>query len=247
MSDIEAIATKVIEKIPEIVEKKPELAFRIFEMLKRYFVPIELLQDYLKNIDKKIDRIEKKVDRIEKDVAEIRGETKTLRDDVEALRGDVEVLKSDVGALRGDMEALRGDVEVLKRDTYSLKKSLDRLMLSLEEEAKDHVEWLLNKHGIKMKIEPKVICGMEFDLFGIEEDLILVGDATVRAGPKVIEWMYNRAQKLAKCSPDYKKKKFIIVIYSMHFTPSAIEKAKKIGIWLISANKEVTELKTIKL
>jgi len=226
MSDIEAIATKVIEKIPEIVEKKPELAFRIFEMLKRYFVPIELLQDYLKNIDKKIDRIEKKVDRIEKDVAEIRGETKTLRDDVEALRGDV---------------------EVLKRDTYSLKKSLDRLMLSLEEEAKDHVEWLLNKHGIKMKIEPKVICGMEFDLFGIEEDLILVGDATVRAGPKVIEWMYNRAQKLAKCSPDYKKKKFVIVIYSMHFTPSAIEKAKKIGIWLISANKEVTELKTIKL
>jgi len=219
MSDIEAIATKVIEIIPEIVEKKPELAFRIFEMLKRYFVPIELLQDYLKSIDKKIDRIEKKVDRIEKDVAEIRGETKTLR----------------------------GDVEVLKRDTYSLKKSLDRLMLSLEEEAKDHVEWLLSKHGIKMKIEPKVVCGMEFDLFGIKEDLILVGDATVRAGPKVIEWMYNRAQKLAKCSPDYKKKKFVIVIYSMHFTPSAVEKAKKIGVWLISANKEVTELKTIKL
>ena len=240
MSDIEAIATKVIEIIPEIVEKKPELAFRIFEMLKRYFVPIELLQDYLKSIDKKIDRIEKKVDRIEKDVAEIRGETKTLR-------GDVEVLKSGVGALKVDMEALRGDVEVLKRDTYSLKKSLDRLMLSLEEEAKDHVEWLLSKHGIKMKIEPKVVCGMEFDLFGIKEDLILVGDATVRAGPKVIEWMYNRAQKLAKCSPDYKKKKFVIVIYSMHFTPSAIEKAKKIGIWLISANKEVTELKTIKL
>jgi len=56
MNDIENLAIKAIELMPEIIRKKPELAFRMFEILKRHFVPIEIFQEYLN----KLDNIDKK-------------------------------------------------------------------------------------------------------------------------------------------------------------------------------------------
>jgi len=236
MDDIEAIAVKVIELIPEIVERRPELAFKMFEMLKKYFVPLELFQKYLK----KLDKIEKKVDKIESDVSGLKKDVAVLKDDVSGLKKDVAVLKDDVSGLKKD-------VAVLKKDMGDVKKSLDRLMLSLEEEAREYVRWWLNKYGIVMEPESKAICGMEINLFDVKDNYVLLGDATVRAGPRTVEWIANRARKLVKCVPEYRDKKFIIVVYAMHFTPDAVDKAKECGVWLISANKEITKLKTVRI
>ncbi len=229
MDDIEAIVVRVIELIPEIIEKKPELAFKMFETLKKYFVPLELFKEYLK----KLDKIEKKVDKIEEDVA--------------GLKRDVGSLKEDVAGLKRDVGSLKEDVAGLKRDVGDMKVSIDRLMLSLEEEAREYIKWWLGKHDIKVDPRSEVICGMEINLFDDKGAYVLIGDATVRAGPRVVEWIYNRAKKLAKCAPRYKDREFIIVIYAMHFTPDTIEIAKKYGVWLLSATKEITKFKTTRI
>ena len=129
----------------------------------------------------------------------------------------------------------------------SVKSSLDRLMLSLEEEAREYVRFWLRKYGINMKPKRLFICDMEINLFDSTEKYILLGDATVRAGPQVVRWIYGRAKKLVKCAPEFKDKDFIVVIYAMHFTPDAISEADKYGIWLISATEEHTKFRKIKL
>ena len=229
MSDIESIAVRVIELIPEIIEKKPELAFRMFEALRKYFVPLELFQEYLK----KLDRIESKIDKLEADIAE--------------LRKDVDGLKKEVAELRRDVDGLKRDVASLKKDMSDVKASLDMLMLSLEEEARDCVSAWLSKYGITMEPRSEIMCGMEINLFDVSGDYVLLGDATVRAGPKVVEWIVNRARKLVRCMPEYRGKEFIIVIYAMYFAPAAIEKAKEHNVWLVSARKEYTEFKTVRI
>jgi len=257
MSDIEALAIKIIELIPEIVEKKPELAFRMFEILKKYFVPIELFQEYLR----RLDRIEKKVGKIEEDVAALKKDVSVLKEDVSTLKKDVSVLKEDVSTLKKDVSVLKEDVSTLKKDVSVLKKdvstlkkdmsdvkkSLDRLMLSLEEEAREYVKWRLSKYNIVMEPRSETICGMEINLFDAKGNYVLFGDATVRAGPRIIEWIVNRAKKLAKCVPEYRDKQFIVVIYAMRFTPDAIDKAKEYGVWLVTATKEETRLKTLRI
>ncbi len=222
MSDIKTLAMRVIDAIPEIVEKNPELAFRMFEILKRYFVPMEMFREYLR----KIDNIDKKVTKIENDVAE---------------------LKRDVANLKDDVAELKRDVARLDKSMSDVKVTLERLMLSLEDEAREYVKYWLEKHNISIEPRIEVICNMEINLFGVTDRYVLIGDATVRVGPKVVEWIYNRAKKIAKCFPKYKNKEFIITIYAMHFTPDAIKKAEDLNVWLIKANKEITKLKTIQI
>jgi len=219
--DIEELAVKVIEKIPEIIEKKPELAYRMYEILKKHFVPLELFEEYLK----KLDRIEKKVDKIEGDVG--------------GLRKDVEVLKKDVGGLRKD-------VEVLKKDVTDLKVSVDRVMISLEEEAWEWVGWHLRQRGITMNVGRRFICGMEINIFGVNDKYVLIGDAKVRVGGKVVRSMFERAKRVLKCAPEYRGKKLIVVLYTMHYTQEAVDEARRLSVWLICSGREVTKFESLK-
>jgi hypothetical protein len=49
-------------------------------------------------------------------------------------------------------------------------------------------------------------------------------------------------EKLCRDHPNYLKDKVIKVIYGMQVLPDAVDEARKRGIWLVTANKEVTEL-----
>ena len=208
--------------VVRVIELIPEIIEKKPELAFKMF---ETLKKYFVPLElfkeylKKLDKIEKKVDKIEEDVAG---------------------LKRDVGSLKEDVAGL-------KRDVGDMKVSIDRLMLSLEEEAREYIKWWLGKHDIKVDPRSEVICGMEINLFDDKGAYVLIGDATVRAGPRVVEWIYNRAKKLAKCAPRYKDREFIIVIYAMHFTPDTIEIAKKYGVWLLSATKEITKFKTTRI
>ena len=116
-------------------------------MLKNYFVPLELFKEYLK----KIDRIDKKISKMGKGIKKLRKRVTDLENEVAGLREDVDGLKRDVGSL--------------KSEVVGIKNSLDRLMLSLEEEAIEYVRWFLEKYGIKVSLESKFICDMEFDFY----------------------------------------------------------------------------------
>ncbi len=163
---------------------------------------------------------------------------------VEIFKEIMEKLDKRLETLEMDVRELRRDVETLGKDMKSVKASLDRLMVSLEEEAQSWVRHLLKKHGIEMNVRREFVGDMEIDIFGESDDIVLVGDATVRAGRGVIEWIHNRARKISRL-PRFAGKKFIVIIYAMHYTPEAIELAKKFGVWLIRSGVEVSKFQII--
>lgn len=86
---------------------------------------------------------------------------------------------------------------------------------------------------------------LEFDIYGEADDIVVLGDATVRAGPKIIEWIHNRAKKVINCEPALSNKRIILAVYTMHFTPDTVKLAEKLGIWLIKSGKEITKLRIL--
>jgi hypothetical protein len=83
---------------------------------------------------------------------------------------------------------------------------------------------------------------MEIDIYATDTNLCLIGEAKTRVGVNVVEKVDKDIEKLCRRYPEYLKDKIIKVIYGMQVLPDAVDEARKRGIWLVTANKGITEL-----
>ncbi len=180
----------------------------------------------LKLHGKKIEEVIKKLNIIEKDVKN--------------LKGDVASLKQDVSNLKEDVASLKEDVTSLKEGQRSMMTMLERLSLSLEEEAREVVEYLLREKGFSIKLEPLVLEDVEFDLFGSDDEVVVIGEATVRLGIKQLVKADERMEKFLKIRREYTSKKAIKVVYTMWAAQGVKEEAERRGVWLIKSGREET-------
>jgi chromosome segregation ATPase len=125
----------------------------------------------------------------------------------------------------------------------NIEAYMDRTSLTLEEEAREVIAYRLREKGIAItNISSLMLKGIEIDIYATDTNLCLIGEAKTRVGVKVVEKVDKDIKKLSRKYPNYLKDKVIKVIYGMQVLPTAVDEAKKRGIWLVTANKEITEL-----
>ena len=124
-----------------------------------------------------------------------------------------------------------------------IKAYMDRTSLTLEEEAREVIAYRLREKGITItNISSLILKGIEIDIYATDTNLCLIGEAKTRVGVNVVEKVDKDIEKLCRKYPNYLKDKVIKVIYGMQVLPDAVDEARKRRIWLVTANKEVTEL-----
>jgi len=124
-----------------------------------------------------------------------------------------------------------------------IKAYMDRTSLTLEEEAREVIAYRLREKGITItNISSLILKGIEIDIYATDTNLCLIGEAKTRVGVNVVEKVDKDIEKLCRKYPNYLKDKVIKVIYGMQVLPDAVDEARKRGIWLVTANKEITEL-----
>jgi hypothetical protein len=121
-------------------------------------------------------------------------------------------------------------------------KMIRKMMPPLGEEARGVIAYWLREKGIDMHINSLILDDIEFDIYATDTNLCLIGKASTRVNAKLIEGVDKDIEKLCRKYPNYLKDKVIKVIYGMQVLPDAVDEARKRGIWLITANKEITEL-----
>ncbi|MDW8004318.1 MAG: hypothetical protein RMI04_05855 [Thermofilaceae archaeon] len=174
------------------------------------------------------------VERLEKAVA--------TKDDLQLAVKRLE----DMMATKEDLKAFatKDDLQLaVKRleDMMATKDQLDRVMVSLEDEAREWVEYLLGQRGIVCKPQRLWLDEeYEFDIYCVTDGLTVVGEAKVRVGSNVVEKLVSRVNEASKRWPSYFKGKVVKVLYCMIAPPSAVEKAEELGVWLIESTKELT-------
>jgi chromosome segregation ATPase len=125
----------------------------------------------------------------------------------------------------------------------NIEAYMERTSLTLEEEAREVIEYRLREKGIAItNISSLILEDMEIDIYATDTNLCLIGEAKTRVGVNVVEKVDKDIEKLCRDHPEYLKDKVIKVIYGMQVLPDAVDEARKRGIWLVTANKEITEL-----
>ncbi|WP_054844330.1 hypothetical protein [Vulcanisaeta souniana] len=146
-----------------------------------------------------------------------------LRENQEALRIDVNKLWEENRRINENIEKLWQEnnklwreVRLLRRDVGAIRRTLDNLTASIEEEANDVITHLLRggRGGVDIRTDRIVLDSrFEFDVYGTNGQLTIVGEAKTRVGPRLIARIDERVSEALRLFPDKFPGRVIKVIY----------------------------------
>ena len=137
---------------------------------------------------------------------------------------------------------------VIKRieDKMATKEQFEAITVSVEDSGRDMVQYLLEQRGYKCAAKRlRVDSDYEFDIYCNAGVLTAVGEAKVRAGGRDVEKALERAQELLRRQPDKISGRLVPVFYTLVAEPSAVQKARELGVWLIESRREVVTLEEV--
>ncbi|MGC8607499.1 MAG: hypothetical protein ACP5L5_08075 [Vulcanisaeta sp.] len=116
------------------------------------------------------------------------------------------------------------EVRLLRRDVGAIRRTLDNLTASIEEEANDVITHLLKGRGVDIRTNRVVLDSrFEFDVYGTNGQLTIVGEAKTRVGPRLIARFDERIGEVLRLFPDKFPGRVIKVIYCLRAMPGTVE------------------------
>jgi hypothetical protein len=120
------------------------------------------------------------------------------------------------------------------RRLTAIENMLNNLTIGLEYEANHVVQHLLKQRGIEIRTGVTYFSRkFEFDIYGVSEQLTVIGDAKVKAGPQTVRRLVRKVRRAMDRYPDRFKGKVVTVLYCLRALPDAIKEAESQGIWLV--------------
>jgi len=186
-----------------------------------------------------LSEILKRLDRLEE------GQNR-LWEEVKALREGQNKLWEEVRSLREGQNKLWEEVRDLRVTQNRLATTLDRLTISVEEEALDVIRHRLkNELGLDVELRRIFVDEREINIYGALVDTCVIGEATVRLGTGLIQELEDKIEALKSMRPELVKPRIIKVIYTDYAPPSALELAKEHAIWVLNWKGDLTGRKII--
>jgi len=140
-----------------------------------------------------------------------------------------------------EIEKIWKEIRDMKKTLSRVEKTLEHITISIEEEAQEAVAWLLSQRGIAMEIgDVRIDEKYEFDIYGTNGQITVVGEAKTRASPRTVGKLLERIEKAKKLRPDIFKGRVVPVIYCLKYVGDPKE-AEERGVWVIKSGKELTK------
>jgi uncharacterized protein YoxC len=167
-----------------------------------------------------------------------------LWEEVKALREDQRKLWESINKLWENQNKLWEEVRGLRKDVRDVKTTLERVTLSLEEEARSFIAWRLKEAlGVEVALDKVFVDALEINVYGVTGDLCVVGEATVRLGLGLVEELLEKVEVLKCRRPELLRRRMLKVIYTDVATPQALQLAKERGIWILRWDRDLTPMK----
>jgi septation ring formation regulator EzrA len=166
---------------------------------------------------------------------------KNILQEIKSLREEQIKIWEEIRSLRKEQISLRQEVAEISRKIDMLNRSLERLTLSLEEEAIDVIKHRLSDDlGISIDLVSIVVDKKEIDIYGVSDDLCVIGEATVRLGKSLVERLERIIEYIRDRRPGLLRKRLIKVIYTFYATEDAKKLAIEKGVWIVRARGDIT-------
>ncbi len=166
---------------------------------------------------------------------------KNILQEIKSLREEQIKIWEEIKSLRKEQISLRQEVAEISRKIDMLNRSLERLTLSLEEEAIDVIKHRLSDDlGISIDLVSIVVDKKEINIYGVSDDLCVIGEATVRLGKSLVERLERMIEYIRNRKPNLLRKRLIKVIYTFYATEDAKKLAIEKGVWIIRGRGDIT-------
>ncbi len=170
-------------------------------------------------------------------------EVKALREGQEKLWQNVEKLWEEVRSLREGQDYIVREQARMSRAVSDIATTLERLTLSLEDEASEVVAFdLRGKLGVDLKFSRVFVDSKEVDLYASQGDLWVIVEASTRFGVKLVEEVTRKADLIRRLRPELVRPRLIKTIYTLVPLNDAVEEARRQGVWVLTWKEELTPL-----
>ena len=237
-----------IERLWEEVKGLREEVRRLWENQNKLWEEIRALREEQKKLWENINRLWEEVRSLREGQNKLWEEVRTLREEIRKLWEEVRTLRENqnklwenVSKLWEEVRALREDQGRLWREVRDLRVLVERLTLTAEDEGRYVIEWRLGRElGVSVSLSRFFIDDVEVDIFGVTDDLVVIGEATVRLGTSLIDELERKVRLVFERRSDLIRPKLIKVIYCDVALPQALKLAEERGIWVLDIRSDLT-------
>ena len=148
-------------------------------------------------------------------------------------------MQETIASMQLTIEGMLRAIERMDKRLTRVEKMLEKLTIDIEEEARSIVAHRLRQMGYDIELDRLQLPGVELDLYGAIDDMCVVGECSVRAGPSLLEELKHKLETLKKLYPSLLRPKTILVIYASLALPELVESAKRERVWVLKATKDV--------
>jgi len=235
---------KLKDDILRLLKEDEEFRYAVIGLLglQRLEEAIARLVDIQAKVEDRLSRVEDAISRLTDSFMELKSIVARQEERLEEHDRKFNEIIEELRDLRRISNEHTRILEEHTRTLKEIKAYIDRTSLTLEEEAREVIAYRLKEKGILMSISNLILPDIEVDIYATDTNLCLIGEAKTRVSSKFIEEIDNNIERLCKKYPEYLRDNVIKVVYGMQILPDAVEEARKRGIWLITANREYTQL-----
>ncbi|MEX2689283.1 MAG: hypothetical protein Q6351_003020 [Candidatus Njordarchaeum guaymaensis] len=193
------------------------------------------------NIKKEIIRLLKEDEEFRYMVAGLIGIQEVLKR-LDRIEEEQKALREDFNSLREDFNRMLAVIGSIDRRLTRIEKTVEKMTIDIEEEARAFVKHKLKEKGIDIKIDVLTLPEAEINIYGANENLCVIGEATIRAGLKILDEIEKKYELLKSKYPGYLREKVIRVLYVLIPLPEVAKEARKRKIWMLKATKDYVSL-----
>ena len=237
-----------IERLWEEVRELREEVRKLWENQNKLWEEVRALREGQNKLWENINRLWEEVRSLREGQNKLWEEVRTLREEIRKLWEEVRTLRENqnklwenVSKLWEEVRALREDQGRLWREVRDLRVLVERLTLTVEDEGRYVIEWRLGRElGVSVSLSRFFIDDVEINIFGVTDDLVVIGEATVRLGTSLIDELERKVRLVFERRSDLIRPKLIKVIYCDVALPQALKLAEERGIWVLDIRSDLT-------
>ncbi|MCS7113412.1 MAG: hypothetical protein RMJ00_04170, partial [Nitrososphaerota archaeon] len=177
--------------------------------------------------------------------AKIWEEIKLLREEQTKFREEQAKIWEEISRIWNEIRGLRDDFDrafkFLDTRLSRVERTLEKITLDIEDEARIVIEYRLRDMGYEIKLKPLILPEIELNIYGVSDDLCVIGESSVRASSNLIDEIDRDIEKLGRLYPDKLRSKILKVIYTSLAMPDLVERAEKEGVWILKATGDIVK------
>jgi len=185
-----------------------------------------------------ISKIWREIEKVWKEIESVRGEIKALREEVSKIWEEIRSIWSEVKKLREDFNKMLAEIRSINMRLERVEGTLEKITLSIEDDARVIIEWSLRGRGIDMRVRELILPDLQMNIYGASDEICIVGEVETRAGVSTLRELERKFEILRSKYPEYLRRRVILVIYTLQPTYELIEEARKKGVWLLRPTVE---------